>query len=31
MIVSVETVCMEKFQTSKNQNSAYISLKTSLP
>ena len=29
MVVSVETVCMEKYQTSKNQISIY--LQTTLP
>ena len=29
MVVSVETVCMEKYQTSKNQSSIY--LQTTLP
>ena len=31
MIISVETVCMEKYQTSKDQISADIYLKTTLP
>ena len=31
MIVSVETVCMEKYWTSKDQISAGIYLKTTLP
>ena len=31
MIVSVETVCMEKYWTSKNQISTGIYLKTTLP